>query len=276
MHFIAIKPSRQPFGCSITVNLMCFSATSSKCCFRPSLAEPMVSSFLRPSGALRYQCGPAHWHSTTCKTDACLPKFLPKPNITAWHKGGRGWTQQHTKNSKHFLKYAVTPLKYRLPTWRLHTTKPYASTPHRTPPDAVRLVQSVWFSQRPLVTRQQRGEETATYCVGDTLWLTLVWQLVIMLKIHRDVGVAVRQVEVEGCYGVQVGVDGGHKLSLMALQMPLHCVISLRSLESFTALHFPSTHSRCFTIRKKSTKWENLSISHIRWCTFLTQTRGLH
>ena len=39
------------------------------------------------------------------------------------------------------------------------------------------------------------GEETATYCVGDTLWLMLVWHLVIMvmstmLQIHRYVGVA--------------------------------------------------------------------------------------
>jgi len=54
------------------------------------------------------------------------------------------------------------------------------------------------------VTRQQRGEETATYCVGDTLWLMLVLQLVkmlvsVMIKIHRHVGVAVRQAEVEGC-----------------------------------------------------------------------------
>jgi len=86
------------------------------------------------------------------------------------------------------------------------------------------------------LTRQQRGEETDTYRVGDTLWLMLVWHLVIMLmsimlKINRDVGVAVRQVEVEGCYGVQVGVDRGNKLSLMTLQMSLHCTISLRSLE---------------------------------------------
>ena len=53
----------------------------------------------------------------------------------------------------------------------------------------------------------------------------------ILLKIHRYVGAAFRQVEVEGWYGVQVGVDGGHKLSLMALQSPLHCTISLLSLE---------------------------------------------
>ena len=40
-----------------------------------------------------------------------------------------------------------------------------------------------------------------------------------------------RQVEVEGSYGVQVAVDGGRKLSLIALQIPLHCIISLRSLQ---------------------------------------------
>jgi hypothetical protein len=42
----------------------------------------------------------------------------------------------------------------------------------------------------------------------------------IMLKIHRYVGVAVRQVQVEGCCGVQVGVDGGHKLSLIITNGP--------------------------------------------------------
>jgi hypothetical protein len=43
------------------------------------------------------------------------------------------------------------------------------------------------------VTREQRGEEIATYCIGETLWLILVLQLVIMLvsmvlQIHHDVG----------------------------------------------------------------------------------------
>ena len=47
-----------------------------------------------------------------------------------------------------------------------------------------------------LSDKRAAGEETATYCVGDTLWLMLVWQMVIMvmsimLKIHRYVGVAV-------------------------------------------------------------------------------------
>jgi len=60
---------------------MCLSTTSSKCCFRPSLAEPTVSSFLQPSGVPRYQCGPAHWHSTISKTVACLPK--PHRNLTS-------------------------------------------------------------------------------------------------------------------------------------------------------------------------------------------------
>jgi len=44
----------------------------SKCCFRPPLAEPGVSSLLQPAGALLYQCSPAHWHGTISKTIACL------------------------------------------------------------------------------------------------------------------------------------------------------------------------------------------------------------
>jgi hypothetical protein len=44
----------------------------SKCCFRPPLAEPGVSSLLQPAAALRCQCGPAHWHSTISKTIVCL------------------------------------------------------------------------------------------------------------------------------------------------------------------------------------------------------------
>ena len=86
------------------------------------------------------------------------------------------------------------------------------------------------------MTRQQRGEETATYCVGDTLWLILLLQLVIMLvsvmiKIHRHVGVAVRQAEVESCYGVQI-VDGGHKLSLIITNGPTNAT----SLHHFTSI----------------------------------------
>jgi hypothetical protein len=76
--FITMKPSRRQLGYSrasfrITVNLICLCATSSKCCFRPSLAEPGVSSVLQPAGALRCQCGPAHWHSTIATINVCLP-----------------------------------------------------------------------------------------------------------------------------------------------------------------------------------------------------------
>ena len=118
-HFVATRLSKQPFGCSrktfrITVNLMCLSATSSKCCFRPSLAEPIVSSILQPSGAPRYQCGPAPWHNTISKTVACLPK--PNRNLTSrpdTREGGgeHNNTYTHTKNRKHILNYAVTPRK---------------------------------------------------------------------------------------------------------------------------------------------------------------------
>ena len=93
----------------------------------------------------------------------------------------------------------------------------------------------------------------------------LVWQLVIMvmsimLKIHRYVGVAAgdngdvdhakdpslcwcgsyRQVEVEGCCGVQVGVDGGHKLS----QIITNCPTNSTSLHHFTSItSTPSLHA---------------------------------
>ena len=65
----------------------------------------------------------------------------------------------------------------------------------------------------------------------------LVWQMVIMamsimLKIHRYVGVAAGQVEVEGCYSVQVGVDGGHKLSQIITNGPTNST----SLHHFTSI----------------------------------------
>jgi hypothetical protein len=48
----------------------------SKRCFRSPLAEPQgCQSFLQPVGAQRYQCNPAHWHSTVSKTTACLPNL---------------------------------------------------------------------------------------------------------------------------------------------------------------------------------------------------------
>jgi hypothetical protein len=82
---------------------------------------------------------PCTLHSAISKTVACLPK--PNRTLTSRHDKREGGSEHRNtqKNSKHFLKYAVTPLKYRLlPTWRLHTTKPYDFTPPRTPPDAVR------------------------------------------------------------------------------------------------------------------------------------------
>jgi len=48
-----------------------------KCCFRPPLAEPGVSSLMQPGGALRFQCGPAHRYSTISKTIACLKSQKP-------------------------------------------------------------------------------------------------------------------------------------------------------------------------------------------------------
>jgi hypothetical protein len=114
------------------------------------------------------------------------------------------------------------------------------------------------------MTGEQRGEKTATYFIGDTLWLILMLKLKLMitlewmvLKIHRGVGVAVRQAEVEGYHVVQVGVDGDHKLSLIITNDSTnatsqhHCT-SISS-NPLSALHFPSTHSRSFTINTKKT-----------------------
>jgi hypothetical protein len=87
------------------------------------------------------------------------------------------------------------------------------------------------------VTREQRGEETATYFIGDTLRLILMLQLMIMLvsmvlQIHHEVGVAVRKVEVEGGNAAQVGVDGGHRLSLIITNGPTNST----SLHHFTSI----------------------------------------
>jgi hypothetical protein len=87
------------------------------------------------------------------------------------------------------------------------------------------------------VTREQRGEKTATYCIGDTLRLILMSQVVIMLvsmvlQIHHDVGFAVRQVEVEGGNAAQVGVDGGHRLSLIINNGPTNST----SMHHFTSI----------------------------------------
>jgi hypothetical protein len=45
-------------------------------------------------------------------------------------------------------------------------------------------------------------------------------------------------------------------------------------LNSFTALHFPSTYSRFFTISRRilHINRKNLETSHKRWCTFLHPT----
>jgi hypothetical protein len=88
------------------------------------------------------------------------------------------------------------------------------------------------------VTREQQGKETVTYRIGDTLWFILVWQLVVMLvsmvlQIHRDIGVAVRQADVEGGNAAQVGVDGDHRLSLIITNAPTNST-SLHHLTSIT------------------------------------------
>jgi len=66
-------PGAVLFDCQFDVSLR----NLSKCCFRPPLAKPGVSSLLQPAGALLYQCSPAHWHGTTSKTIACLTSQKP-------------------------------------------------------------------------------------------------------------------------------------------------------------------------------------------------------
>lgn len=87
------------------------------------------------------------------------------------------------------------------------------------------------------MTRQQRGKEIATYCIGDTMRLILMLQLVIMLvsmvlQIHHDAGVAARQAEVEGGNAVQVDVDGRNKLSQIIITGPTNST----SLHNFTSI----------------------------------------
>jgi len=49
---------------------------------------------------------------------------------------------KHKTATKHFLNYVVTSQRFRLPTWSLHTTKPYDSNTHQTPTDTEWLLYS--------------------------------------------------------------------------------------------------------------------------------------
>jgi hypothetical protein len=55
----------------VTINLVCLSATSPSAASVRHWLKHGVSSVMQPADALRYQCGPAHWHGTVSKT-ACL------------------------------------------------------------------------------------------------------------------------------------------------------------------------------------------------------------
>ena len=71
----------------------------------------------------------------------------------------------------------MTSLKFRLPTWRLRTTKPYDSKPRQTPTDSEWLLNSKWFNQQPLLSEKQLGDkEISTYfnCDFSTLQLLLL------------------------------------------------------------------------------------------------------
>jgi hypothetical protein len=85
----------------VAFNLMCLSATSpTAASVRRWLKHVGVKLLLPPADALRYQCGPAHWHGTVTKT---LPAYLTsrKPNIATYQLTGGGYTAKHThKNTK--------------------------------------------------------------------------------------------------------------------------------------------------------------------------------
>jgi len=62
-------------------------------------------------------------------------------------------------------------LKFRLPTWRLHTTNP--TTRKHT---KLRLTRSgccnvKWFSQRPLLSEKQRGTKKSAPTLAATFWI---------------------------------------------------------------------------------------------------------
>jgi len=121
----------------VTINYMCLFATS-----------PHVVSVRRwQKHACQIFCSlPTHlpvWPCTLAQRfdqHICLPtwpdrKLTSRPN--SWFGGGAA---KHKKTAeyriaKHFLNYVVTSLKFRLPTWRLHTTESYDSKTHQTPTD---------------------------------------------------------------------------------------------------------------------------------------------
>ena len=74
--------------------------------------------------------------------------------------------------------------KFRLPTWRLHTTKPYDSKTHQTPVWERRgCCKSKCFSQRPLLSEKLQGDKKiSTYFGCDVSKLLL---LLLMLRSGR-------------------------------------------------------------------------------------------
>jgi len=128
----------------LTVNLMRLSATF------PSAAS--VRRWLN-QGCQEYCSLPEHYaasaalHTSTELYLKQLPAWRhgnlatrPNTDYGGRQRRRRASVQRHGKRQT-LLKYmqAVTPPKFRLPTWHLHTTKPYDSTQHQSPPD------SIWF-----------------------------------------------------------------------------------------------------------------------------------
>jgi hypothetical protein len=82
----------------ITNNFVCLSATSSSVAFVRHWLNHMVSSLPQPANALRYQWGPAHWHSSMSKHLPIRPNA--KPNHAWQRKTMWGRLGGNTKNIK--------------------------------------------------------------------------------------------------------------------------------------------------------------------------------
>lgn len=99
-----------------------------------------------------------------------------------------------TQNStKHFFKYVVTSPKYRLPTWLLHTTKPYDSKHTKLRMKRSGLAVLSDSASDPYWARSNGGQEMTTDLNPDTLQLVLCWRC---------------EVDVEGFVGNDACSDG--------------------------------------------------------------------
>jgi hypothetical protein len=127
----------------------------------------------------------------------------------------------------------VSPLKYRLPAWRLLATKPYDSAASQTLSDTVWFVQIRWFSQRRLQTEKQRGHKKWPPTLAiDVSQVLLTWQLLMPKSwLMADVDASDAGVEVwsSGFWSSQLALihntKGPAKIcSTMHSYIHLHCI----------------------------------------------------